>query len=133
MLQTVSPWEITNKIGEFKKFIWICHIKKKNKLVIRPSWDPLHEGIPTELQLLDEMYPEVVIFESFVEDSVDKILEFGVDFSEIRSNDFDQELRPIMMSFDKGWLKETSTGKCYCTETLMELIISIYPELFQEP
>jgi hypothetical protein len=132
MLIRINPWEVIQKIGEFKKFIWICHIQRKNQLVIRPSWDPLYEGVPTELQLLDDMYPEVVILESFVEESVDKILEFGVDFSEIRYNDFDQELRPIMMSFDKGWLKETSTGKCYCTETLTELIVSIYPELFQE-
>jgi hypothetical protein len=130
MLIRINPWEVTQKIGEFKRFIWICHIQRKNQLVIRPSWDPLFEGVSTALQTLDEMYPDVVILESFVEDCVDKLLEFGIDFQELRSNDFDQELRPIMMSFDKGWLKETSTGKCYCLETLTELIMSIYPNLF---
>jgi len=57
-------------------------------------------------------------------------MEFGIPFENLRSNDFNNDLKPIMLSFDKGWIKDTSLDKCYCLETLTELIMSIHPELF---
>ena len=130
MLVRINPWEITQKIGEHKKFIWICHLSRKNSLDIRPSWDRVWEHIPTTLEVVNENYPDVLIFESFVEQSLDRIMEFGVPFEYLRDNDVNHDLKPIMMSFDKGWLKDTSLDKCYCLETLIELIMPIYPEYF---
>jgi hypothetical protein len=132
MLQRVNPWDITQKISEFKRFIWICHISKKNILDIRPSWDRLNTDFPTTLEVINQEYPNVVILESFVEESIDKILEFGVPLEYLRMNDSNNEFKPIMMAFDKGWLQDTSIDRCYCLETLTELIMLIHPENFFE-
>ena len=39
-------------------------------------------------------------------------------------------IHPVMVSFEKGWLYNTSVGRCYCLETLVDLVVEIYPEKF---
>lgn len=109
--------------------MWICHLRNSGKLVIRPTWDPHPSGIDSELILIQEQFPNLVIFESYLDESYDRLREFGLTQEEF--TDFGSP-KPLMMTFQNGWLDRTSHGMCYCTETLVDLIFSLHPEFLSE-
>lgn len=125
MIEKIDPSEILHKLSKYKKFMWISHLKNSGKLVIRPTWDPHPTGIDSEIQLIHEQFPNLVIFESYIEDSYDKLREFGLSHEELIDRN---SLKPIMVTFKNGWIDRNSNGMCYCTETLVDLIIDLHPE-----
>lgn len=125
MIERIEPSDILHKLSEHKKFMWICHLKKSGKLVIRPTWDPNPTGIDSEIMLIHEQFPDLVIFESYIDEAYDKLREFGISHDELSYGD---SLKPIMVTFKKGWVDRNSHGMCYCTETLIDLIFSLHPE-----
>lgn len=129
MIKKLDPSEILHKLSVHKKFMWICHLRNSGKLVIRPTWDPDYTGLDSEILLIHEQFPDLIIFESYVDESYDKLREFGLTNEELTDRG---SLKPIMMTFQNGWLDRTSHGMCYCTETLVDLIFSLHPEFLSE-
>lgn len=129
MIEKLDPSQILHKFSTYKKFMWICHLRNSGKLVIRPTWDPHPTGIDSELVLIQEQFPDLVIFESYLDESYDRLREFGLTQEEF--TDFGSP-KPLMMTFQNGWLDRTSHGMCYCTETLVDLIFSLHPEFLSE-
>ena len=125
MIQRVEPTEIIGKLSEHKKFMWICHLKNSGFLTIRPTWDPSPSGAESEVMLVHDQFPNLIIFESYINDAYDQVKEFGVIESDII---YRNKLRPIMMTFKNGWINKTSGSNCYCTETFVDLIIDLHPE-----
>ena len=108
--------------------MWICHLKDSGKLQIRPTWDPHYTGVENEILLIHEQFPDLVIFESYIEDSYDKLREFGLSHDQLKYGD---TIKPIMVTFKNGWIDRNSDGMCYCSETLIDLIFSLHPEFFE--
>jgi len=125
MIERIDPTEIISKLSEHKKFMWLCHLKKSGALAIRPTWDPSPSGAESVLLLVHAEFPDLVIFESYIDDAYDKVKEFGVNDVDIV---YRNKLRPIIMTFKNGWINKTSGTNCYCTETLVDLIIDLHPE-----
>lgn len=125
MIEKIDPSEILHKLSKHKKFMWISHLRNSGALVIRPTWDPHPTGIESEILLIQEQFPDLIIFESYIDESYDKLREFGLSHDELRNMG---SLKPMMVTFKNGWVDRNSHGMCYCTETLVDLIISLHPE-----
>lgn len=124
---------------DHKKFVWIFHFPE-NELEwegaireIVPSWyTPIYKIHTNKIQNFMELLPEgVVILESIAKDEIDFLIELGLPKEWMLEQEV-QPISPVMISFDKGWVNNTSIGRCYCIKTLVELMIETYPEKFTD-
>jgi len=131
--------EFPKLIQEHKKFVWIFNFPEDDleipKMIreIVPSWyEPLDVQRPNRIKDLIGILPEgVIILESIAKDEIDFLLELGLPSEWMLEQDV-KPIHPVMISFDKGWIHNSSIGRCYCFETLLELLIEIYPEKFTD-
>jgi hypothetical protein len=120
-------------IRNHKKFIWLIYeeiqLDPNSDLTLRPTWikdwGPIFD--------FQELFPEIVFVESMYSEVLEEVLELGYsmgkDVIEFGLWDsYNDILKPLIVGFDKGWKKVDSLGKCYCLETLTDIIFEIYPE-----
>jgi len=125
-------------IQEHKKFVWIFHFPENNVewegaiREILPSWyKPVIQKHQNKTQHFIDLLPqEVIVLESIAQDEIDFIMELGLPNEWIFELKDSKPIHPVMVSFEKGWLYNTSVGRCYCLETLVDLVVEIYPEKF---
>lgn len=127
-------------LSNYKKFVWIFH-RREDQLMyenvvaeIIPSWYKLpNEDRVHKLLLLQEELPDdITIVESIAANEIDLLLELGIEPDWLWEFEEFKPVRSVILTFDKGWVKNTSMGKCYCINTLVELIVDLYPEKFSD-
>lgn len=121
--------DFTKALINHKRFIWMVYFDKqdtdKTWVSIKPTWS---EYSSRTLEAFNEIFPEVIFAESKITEVIDTLHGFNISLSDLW-DDNSKEYRPIIISIDKGWISSTSYGKCYCSETLTEMIFDVYPEL----
>lgn len=131
--------EFPKLIQEHKKLVWIFHFPENDLewdssiREILPSWyKPRNKSHRNKTKDFIDILPEgVVILESIAKDEIDFLIELGLPKEWM----LDQEVKPIspaMISFEKGWINNSSVGRCYCIQTLVELVVETYPEKFTD-
>jgi hypothetical protein len=130
MIERIKSGDIIHKLSIHKRFMVFCHLRDCGAMAIRPTWD-LHPLFPdVSLTIYEDMFPNLVMFEGYVDELYDEILEFGISPSQLY---YDGKLKALMISFENGWIKSTSLNKCFCYDTLAEMIYNLHPEFFDNP
>lgn len=112
---------------EYKKFIWILFNKDHSeRLQIHPSWQK--KGKTHEIS---ELYPDIVFVESIVDDELDYLEELGFDRKRMIWSK--NHYRSFMITIKDNEVVEHSIGRCFCLDTVIEMLVPIYPELFEPP
>lgn len=131
--------EFPNLILEHKKFVWIFNFPEDDLEIpgmireIIPSWyEPFDKNRTNKIKEFIEILPEgVIILESIAKEEIDFLLELGLPHDWMLEQEV-KPIHPIIISFDKGWVNETSLGRCYCMNTLVEMVVETYPEKFTD-
>lgn len=130
MFIRITKDNFMESLAKHKRFMWYIYLDdqdtNKYTLGIRPSWFDYGSNIVNEIE---KNFPEVVFAESKFNEVYDILTEFNIRHSEMW-DDNNESLKPFMISIDKGWIKRTSLGMCYCTETVVDMVHDIHPELF---
>jgi hypothetical protein len=92
-------------------------------LTIKPTWvDP---EVNLMKYLSEDVFPELDIIETTHLESFDFALSFDIDYGEYYNHDSEEYFPLILAVGENGKLIDTSYGKCYCLETIMELVASV--------
>jgi hypothetical protein len=120
-------------ITQNKNFVWLIYVKEQlnpsNTLALKPTWIKNFGVIPEFIQT----FPNVTFVESLDTEVRDELFEIGYKYSE--DGIWDEQThnyRPIIIGFEKGWKVTDSNGKCYCTETLSDIIFRTHPKEFDD-
>jgi len=119
--------DFNNLIRNHKKFIWMVYIQGQlnpiGTIAFKPSWVDKSLIIPEVIST----FPNVTFVESLYDEVLDELIEMGYTNNDLWDGNNGHHL-PIIVGMDKGWKKIDSLGKCYCLETLSDIIFQIYPE-----
>jgi hypothetical protein len=135
MLVRYKGGDFVSIVTKYKKFVWFIYDEVQtipnNPLTLKPTWIKSFGPI-VEFQ---EIFPEMVFVESMIDEVKEEVFELGynlnLDSTEGGLWDGNNDhFRPIIIGFDKGWKKVDSRYKCYCLETLSEILFEIYPNNF---
>jgi hypothetical protein len=124
-------------IRDHKKFIWYVYsINHDEILEIKPSW----YGVVNDRDRVNEInneFPDIIFIESYINEVEDELLEIGLKLYDSIENggwfhNEDKKVKPMILSFDKGWIVDDSNYKCYCMQTVIDMIFESYPEKLQD-
>ena len=79
-----------------------------------------------------ESFPSVTYVETFHSQAYDLVSHFGISHDDLWDGK-NKIFRPLIISVKDGWIVKSSYGMCYCVETYIDIIYTIYPELFEPP
>jgi hypothetical protein len=126
MIVKVTQSDFPKILESYDNFLWILHLPHaKPPLQIYPSW--IENSILTELQ---NLYPNINIFESIVDEELDFLEELGISREEVWDPQ-NGEYRSFFITVKNNEVIEHSIGRCYCIDTVIEMLANIYPELFE--
>jgi len=132
MIVRITKENFNESLIKYKKFIWFIYIDdqedEKYILTLKPSWADHKNEIIFEL---NNTFEDIVIGESKISEVLDIIHGFNIEYKDIWDG-HNKHYKPFYINIDKGWIKNTSLGLCYCLDTIMEMIHDLYPEFFQE-
>jgi hypothetical protein len=132
MLIRITDENFMESLIKYKRFIWFIYIDDqdtdKYRLSIKPSWSEEQNEFVHEI---NNTFEDIIIAESKIGEVRDTLFGFSITDDELW-DDHNKHLKPFFISVDKGWMKDYSIGRCYCLETVMDMIHGIYPEYFQE-
>lgn len=127
MLIRYQGGDFKNLIISHKKFIWLVYVEvqlnPRGYIALKPSWIEESRNIPEVIKT----FPNVIFVESLYDEVLDELIEMGYSNGDLWDDNNGHHL-PIIVGMDKGWKKIDSLGKCYCIETLSDIIFQIYPE-----
>ena len=133
MIVRYKGGDFSGLLRSHKKFIWFVYEEVQtnvnNPLTLKPTWIK-DWGPIIEFQ---KLFPEMVFVESMYSEVKEEVSELGYSlFVDVSDNGLwdtnNNHFKPLIVGFDKGWKKADSLGKCYCLETLSDIIFEIYPE-----
>lgn len=94
-------------------------------VVLKPFFDKkMDENVIYEFE---KLFPNIVIYESYIQDVIDDLIEIGVDVDNLyepKTNEY----QSLIIKFEKSWISETSRTRCFCPQTLTKYIFDLYPE-----
>jgi hypothetical protein len=127
MLGVINPGEAIHKIAEHKKFIWVVYDYSINDSMagIKPFFDKKHDE--NILEEFNKVFPDAVIYESYVQDVIDDLIGFEFDVDDWW-DDKRKYFQSVIIKFDKGWVSETSRTSCFCPRTITKYIFDLYPQ-----
>lgn len=126
MIVRVTKSDFPKILETYDRFIWIFHLPHaRPPLQIYPTWDG-----NTTLTTLQEMYPQITIFESIVDEELDLLEEIGIT-KDIIWDPRNGEYRSFFITVKNNNVIEDSIGRCYCLDTIIEMLLVIYPDLFE--
>ena len=126
MFIRVTSENILSVLEKHPKALWLLHPEKIHDFFhIVPSWQA-----NSKLSQLEELYPDVVFLESVVTEELDYLAELGFTNEMIWSK---HHFRAFMVSLKDFEVVDHSIGRCHCEETLIEMVVDLYPELFEPP
>lgn len=116
----------------FIMFVYNKEVSNISTLQIVPSW--IERDSENVVKYLGEgMLSGLTFVETFHEESYDFANNFNIDYGDYYDYK-GKHLIPTMIAVGKdGQLIDTSYGKCYCLETLMDLVGQIDIELLKPP
>jgi|688.fasta_scaffold72366_2 hypothetical protein len=131
MISILNSGEYYHKLVENKKFIWFIYPKKvhETKVLLRPFFDKENDKFKGEniLEEFNNLFPNVIIYESYFEDVIDDLIDLGLDVDSFY-DERNKMFTPLFIKFKNGWINDTSKNHCYCPQTLTEFIFDLYPE-----
>jgi hypothetical protein len=119
-----------------KKFVWFVYdeiqLDKTSKLSLLPTWIK-PDGI---IANIIDNFPNIIFVESIFNEVNDDLYGLGYNLDDDVEHiglwdSHNEHQKPAIIGFDKGWKKVDSVGKCYCLETLSDIMFEIYPEELQ--
>lgn len=126
MFIRVRAEDIPAILEEHPKIIWLLHDETFfPSRHIGPSW---HGN--TFLNEFESLYPSIPFLESIVTEELDSLYELGFTKEMIWSKTY---YRDFMISIEDSAVKDHTIGRCHCKETLVELAVDLFPELFEPP
>lgn len=129
MFIRLTDADFNKALIEYKRFILMVYFDEQQDeeywVKIKPTWSEESDRL---LEAFDEVFPDVVFAESKLSEIRETLHGFNISLDDLWDEQ-SKNYRPIIISIDKGWISSTSYGKCYCSETLTEMIFDIYPEL----
>ena len=130
--------------GDFKDLLknnerFILHVffkeqaklKTEAYLNISPSFSNVAESANQHVKVM-KSFPDALFVETFHHESYDLVNNFGFNYGELW-DDFNSHYRPLIIGVKKGRMVSNSLGECYCIDTYMSILHSVYPELFEPP
>ena len=136
MLIRYSGGSFNDLVYQNKNFIWLVYsdiqLDIRGTIALKPTWIKSYSDIT---QLI-AAFPQVTFVESMYDEVIEELTEMGYQSSvpsyEGGLWDVNNEiLIPLFIGMSKGWKKVDSIGKCYCTESLTDIMFEIYPEELQ--
>lgn len=136
MLIRYSGGNFSGLLINNKRFVWFIYLElqldKTSKLSLLPTWIKPDSTIGN---IINE-FPNIIFVESMLNEVKDDLHGLGYylysDDEHIGLWDsHNKHQKPVIIGFDKGWKKVDSVGKCYCLETLTDIMFEIYPEELQ--
>ena len=128
--------------GDFSKLLkdnerFILHVFFKEQtelnpgayLNISPSFSNVAESANSHVEVM-KTFPDALFVETFHHESYDLVNNFGFNYDELW-DDFNKHYLPLMIGVKKGRMVSNSLGECYCLDTYMSVLYSVYPELFE--
>lgn len=127
MILRITSDDFPHILDTHPKAIWVLHPENGGpNLQLLPSWKK--SGGP--INEINELYPDIVIFESIVDEELEFLDALGFDHNMIWSKNHH---RGFMINLDEYAVKRHSIGMCYCTKTFVDLVVDLFPELFEPP
>lgn len=135
MLVRYSGGSFNDLIINHRNFIWLVYsdfqLDYIGTIGFKPTWIKPYSVIT---QLLEE-FPKVTIIESMYDEVIEELSEMGYQRSvpTYLGGLWDANnkiLTPIIVGISQGWKKVDSIGKCYCTETLTDIMFEVFPDEF---
>lgn len=110
-------------------FIYDTVQTQNTNIMILPTWVD-EKGVVSNFE---KEFPDVTFVESMYSEVRDEIMELGynLNLDQLEGGLWDynnDHQRPLIVGFEKGWKKTDSIHKCYCAETIVEIIFELYPE-----
>ena len=134
MILRFTGGDFTDLLNEQDKFILLVYYDgqqithdSSHMLSIVPTEHSKFERSDNKVMM--DTFSGATFIETYHSESYDLVNHFGFSYDEL----WDEENkihRPLIVSVNKGWIVKSSLGECYCSETYVDLIHSIYPELF---
>lgn len=129
MFIRLTDYNFNKSLIEHKRFIWLVYFDEQHDekywTQIKPTWS---EKSTRLVEAFSEVFPNVVFAESIISEVRETLHGFNISLDDLW-DEGSKNYRPIIISIEKGWIKSTSYGKCYCDETFTEMIFDVYPEL----
>lgn len=126
MLVKITSDDFPNILDKHPKAVWILHPKNGSlSLQLSPTWKK--DGAISELS---DLYPDVCIFESIVDEELEFLYELGFTKEMIAYKD---QYRGFIINLADYSVVRHSIGMCYCPETFVEFVVDLFPELFEPP
>ena len=96
---------------------------------MRPFFDKENDKFKGEniLEEFNNLFPNVIIYESYFEDVIDDLIDLGLDVDSFY-DERNKMFTPLFIKFKNGWINDTSKNHCYCPQTLTKFIFDLYPE-----
>lgn len=127
MILRITSDDFPHILDTYPKAIWFLHPKNGGaNLQLSPSWTIENNTI----NQINELYPDIVIFESIVDEELEFLDALGFDHDMVWSKN---HYRGFIINLDEYSVKRHSIGMCFCTETFVELAVDLFPELFEPP
>jgi|TARA_R110000772_G_scaffold53928_1_gene123236 hypothetical protein len=130
MVYHVNDGNLFEHIKNHKKIIWFLFRKGQGDYLTLKPFDDDKSSVNLELS---EEYPDVVFFQSYISENP-LIMEY------FNMNDFSlwdyksKVFQPRIITVKDGQKIYDQAGKkCYCLETLLELVFDLHPELIPIP
>jgi len=131
MVHQVNDSNFLEYITKYDRAIWFLFRKGQEGTSL--SFKPFIEEIPSINMEVAKQFSSVNYFQTYIEDSP-KIMEY---FNLMDSRVWDYKgkfFNPRIISLKDGYKYYDQSGdKCYCLDTLIEMIFDLYPELVPEP
>ena len=131
MVYNVNDNNLFEHITKHHKIIWFLFKEGQEDSTL--SIKPFNDKIESVNKNLNDEFPEVVFFQTTINENP-KIMEyFGLNDSIIWDYKHHQ-FNPRIISVVNGQLIYDQSGKeCYCLETLIKMVFDLHPELIPIP
>ena len=131
MVHNVDDSNFFDYITKYDRAIWFFFRKLQEESSL--SIKPFIEEIPSVNMQVAIEFPQVNYFQTYIEDNP-KIMEYFNLMDEHVWSYSNKFFNPRMISIKDGYKYYDQSGdKCYCLDTLVEMIFELYPELVPEP
>lgn len=130
MIYDVNDSNLYEHVTKHEKIIWFLYRKgQENNLTIKPYIDD-EENLIKEIS---EQFTGTTIFQSYISENPFIVEYFGLNDEQIW--DYKSKIyNPRIISVVDGQIVYDQSGKkCYCLETILEMIFDLHPELIPVP
>jgi|TARA_R110000772_G_scaffold1668_6_gene5701 hypothetical protein len=129
--------DFKNLLNDNNKFILLVYYEGQileshsTFLSILPSWE-LNDNRNQNVEIMNT-FTGVTYVETYHNESYDLVSHFGISYEDIWDSGNNGHYIPLIIGVKNGWITKTSVGMCYCAETYIDILNSVYPELFIPP